>query len=245
MSVPYSFAFQPIVEWDSGTVFAQEALIRGPSSESAASVLQHFEGEALWRLDFEARIRAIELAAALGGGHALSLNFIPPSLELYPDAIDATLSACERAGMAPSQLILEITEGAFIDDPKGFASRINRYRTSGVRMAIDDFGAGYAGLNLLADFQPDIVKIDMGLVRDIDRSGPRQAIARGIIQVCRDLGLDVIVEGVESRAELEWFYRRGARLFQGFLIARPSFEELSQPSPAPKADVPKISTAIL
>jgi EAL domain-containing protein (putative c-di-GMP-specific phosphodiesterase class I) len=157
------------------------------------------------------------------------LNFAPLALDLFPDAIEATLAAAARAGIQPSQIILEMTEGAVIADPRGFAGRINRYRARGIRLAIDDFGAGYAGLNLLAEFQPDIVKIDMGLVRDIDGSGPRQAIARGVIQVCRDLGLDVIVEGVESSAELEWFYRRGARLFQGFLIGRPSFETLTHP----------------
>jgi len=231
MTAPYSFAFQPIVDWDSGTVFAQEALIRGPNAQDSASVLQRYQGEALLRLDCEARVRAIELAARLGGGFTLSLNFIPAALDVCQDAIETTLAACERVGMPLSQLILEITEGAVVEDPKGFAARINRYRAQGIRMAIDDFGAGYAGLNLLADFQPDIVKIDMGLVRDIDHSGPRQAIARGVIQVCRDLGMDVIVEGVESSAELEWFYRRGARLFQGFLIAKPHFEQLIQPEP--------------
>jgi blue light- and temperature-responsive anti-repressor len=74
------------------------------------------------------------------------------------------------------------------------------------------------------------VKIDMGLVRGIDSKGPRQAIARAIIQVCTELGLDIIVEGVESRAEVQWFAQRGVRLFQGFLFARPAFERLLAPA---------------
>jgi blue light- and temperature-responsive anti-repressor len=78
-----------------------------------------------------------------------------------------------------------------------------------------------------ADFQPDLIKLDMHLVRDIDRAGARQAIARKILQVCDDLGIEVIAEGVETAEEYDWFRRLGVRLFQGYLIGRPVFESLS------------------
>jgi EAL domain-containing protein (putative c-di-GMP-specific phosphodiesterase class I) len=106
---------------------------------------------------------------------------------------------------------------------------LNRYRGQGVRLAIDDFGAGYSGLNLLADFQPDLIKLDMHLVRDIDRAGPRQAIARAVLQVCDDLGIEVIAEGVETVGEYHWLRRVGVRLFQGYLLGRPAFESLCMP----------------
>jgi EAL domain-containing protein (putative c-di-GMP-specific phosphodiesterase class I) len=95
----------------------------------------------------------------------------------------------------------------------------------GIKLAIDDFGAGYSGLNLLAEFQPDQVKIDMNLVRGIEKHGPRQAIVRGIAQVCVDLGIDVIAEGVETLQEFRWFEDQGIRLFQGYLFAKPAFEQ--------------------
>jgi len=89
--------------------------------------------------------------------------------------------------------------------------------------AIDDFGAGHAGLNLLAEFQPDLLKLDLRLVRNIERNGPKQAIVRGIRRTCTDLGIEIIAEGVESKDEYRWFRDEGVKLFQGYLFARPAF----------------------
>ena len=85
-----------------------------------------------------------------------------------------------------------------------------------------------SGLNMLADFQPDQIKIDMNLVRGTERHGPRQSIVRAVVQVCGDLGIDVIAEGVESLAEYTWFAEQGVCLFQGYLFAKPGFESLPQ-----------------
>ncbi len=115
-----------------------------------------------------------------------------------------------------------------VDDAVAFARAIDEYRVLGVKVAIDDFGAGYAGLNLLADFQPDLIKIDMNLVRGIRSRGPRQAIVRAILQACGDLGIDVVAEGVESSDEYRWFREEGVRLFQGYLFARPGFQLLPE-----------------
>jgi len=101
---------------------------------------------------------------------------------------------------------------------------MNEYRGLGVKVAIDDFGAGYSGLNLLANFQPDQIKLDMFLVRGIEGHGPRQAIVRATCQACRDLGIDVIAEGVETVEEYAWLMHAGVRLFQGYLLAKPGFE---------------------
>ena len=98
----------------------------------------------------------------------------------------------------------------------------------GVQFAIDDFGAGYAGLNLLADFQPDTLKLDMSLVRDVESKGPRQAIVRGVIRTCQDLGIDIVAEGVESLGEYGWLRCEGISLYQGYLFARPAFRALPE-----------------
>jgi EAL domain-containing protein (putative c-di-GMP-specific phosphodiesterase class I) len=224
-----SFAFQPIVDIAAGKLFAYEALVRGPLGEPASAVFASIGPAQLYIFDRYARIRAIALAASLGLDVSLSLNFLPKSLDTLPDAVSSTIDAAHSASIPLQRIFLEVTENEIIHNPVRFASMMNVYRAQGLRFAIDDFGAGYSGLNLLADFQPDIVKLDIQLVRDIDCHGPRQAIVRAIIQACDDLGIDVLAEGVESEAEQRWFKRNGVRLFQGFFFARPAFEALLQP----------------
>ena len=224
-----TFAFQPIVDIKSRSVFAYEALVRGLDNESAGSILGPLHGAALHEFDRAARIHAIRLASRLGIGCALSLNFLPQTLDTLSDAMTSTFDAARECGIDPERLIIEVTEGEIIEDHRAFAGSISAFRPSGVKLAIDDFGAGYSGLNLLADFQPDIVKLDMNLVRHIDTQGPRQAIARATLQVCDDLGLDVVCEGVETMEEFRWFRRHGVVLYQGYLIGRPTFGALGEP----------------
>jgi EAL domain-containing protein (putative c-di-GMP-specific phosphodiesterase class I) len=231
----FTFAFQPIVDAKLRDVFSYEALIRGPNNEPAHRILEQVPHERLLLFDQEARVEAIGVAAHLGIDCHLNLNFIPQSLQ-SPESILTTLEAADRAHLSIDRLILEITEGAVIDDPAQFAYVINKYRGLGLMLAIDDFGAGYSGLNLLADFQPDQIKLDMKLIRGIERHGPRQAIVRAIRQVCNDLGIDVIAEGVETVAEYEWLANAGVRLFQGFLFAMPGLESF------PKVHYPNTQT---
>ena len=96
--------------------------------------------------------------------------------------------------------MFEATEGEAVNDGRRLAEILREYKRTGFITAIDDFGAGYAGLNLLADFQPDVIKLDMALVRDVDTSKARQAIARGVLRMCGELGIAVLAEGVETAA---------------------------------------------
>lgn len=227
--VDHSFAFQPIADISARTVFAYEALARGRAGEPASTVFAALPVNRRHAFDHAARLGAVEFAARLGIKERLSLNVMPGSLESMPETLDALMDRATRCGLSPSQLVLEITEGEAVLRPKEFTRLLDKYRALGVRMAIDDFGAGYSGLNLLAYFQPDLIKLDMHLVRDIDHAGPRQAIARAVLQVCDDLGIEVIVEGVETPGEYAWFRRIGVRLFQGYLLCKPGFESLDAP----------------
>lgn len=110
-----------------------------------------------------------------------------------------------------------------------YEALVRDHQQRGLLTAIDDFGAGYSGLNLLAEFQPNLVKLDMALVHDIDRNHARQAIVGGVLGTCRALGVQVIAEGVESRAEYDWLRSAGVTLFQGYLVARPAVEALPEP----------------
>ena len=220
----FSYAFQPIVDVVGGVVFSYEALIRGPAGEPAFRVLGGVPEALRHRFDEDSRVAAIALAARLGLTTHLNLNLLPQGLDAGDAPVTRTLEAAERHGLPIDRVILEVTEGEVIDDYARLGRRLNEFRGLGMKVAIDDFGAGYSGLNMLADFQPDQIKIDMNLVRRIERHGPRQAIVRAIAQVCGDLGIDVVAEGVESAEEFAWFADLGVRLFQGYLFARPGFE---------------------
>lgn len=225
-AIEFSFAFQPIVDSAARTVVSYEALIRGPRGEPAATVLSRVPTDDVHRFDAAGRVTAIATAVRLGIACDLNVNFLPQGLLVSRNALDGTLAAARDHGLAFERLVVEVTEGELIRDHAEFAQLINGYRAQGIKVAIDDFGAGYSGLNLLAEFQPDQIKIDMSLVRGIGGNGPRQAIVRAVMAVCRDLGIDIIAEGIETLDELRWFEDAGVRLFQGYLFAKPGFEQL-------------------
>ena len=220
----FTFAFQPIVDTMAREVVSYEALIRGLGNQPAYRILEQVPAERMHMFEEKARIEAIDLATRLGICCDLNLNLLPRSLDTSPTAILSTIEAAHRNHLPITRIVIEVTEGEVIVDTAHFAELINEYRALGMKFAIDDFGAGYSGLNLLVNFQPDQIKLDMFLVRGIDGHGPRQAIVRAIDQACRDLGIDVIAEGVETIAEYEWLADQGVRLFQGYLFAKPGFE---------------------
>ena len=224
----FTFAFQPIMDAQTREVFSYEALIRGPGNEPAHSILEQVPAYRQHAFDRRARIEAIFLAARLGIGCHLNLNTLPQSVCSSASTILSTLDAANRASIPVERMIIEITEGEVIEDQSRFSRIVNEFRGLGLKVAIDDFGAGYSGLNLLADFQPDQIKIDMKLVRGINRNGPRQAIVRAIRQACFDLGIDVIAEGVETVDEFGWLVEEGVQLFQGYLFAKPALESLPE-----------------
>lgn len=222
----FSYAFQPIVDISTRQPISYEALIRGPKGESAYQVLNNVPKEHIHHFDTLTRVAAIEHAARLKLHCDLNLNLLPRSLLSSTVAIDTTIEAAIRSNFSLDRIVIEVTEGEIIDDHQRFAQLINTYRSMGLKIAIDDFGAGYSGLNLLANFQPDQIKIDMLLLRNIETNGPRQAIVKAIANVCLDLGIDVIAEGVETFNEFEWLKMQNIQYFQGYLFAKPGFEEL-------------------
>ena len=223
----YSFAFQPIISARNRHVFSYEALLRGLNGESARHVLNNVAPADIGPLDEESRLLAINLAANLGLATHLNLNIIPSTAISSPETVPSILSSAAAHGIQPEQIVLEVLESEMIEDFDLFTGAIREHRDSGIRFAIDDFGAGYAGLNLLAEFQPHLIKLDMHLVRDIHAKGPRQAIVRGLLSTCRDLGIDVIAEGIETEEEFFWLRQEGIDLFQGYLLAKPAFEQLA------------------
>lgn len=224
-------AFQPIVDVETATVFAYEALVRGPNGESAASIFEKVNDGNRYRFDQTCRCTAIELAARLGMSTALSINFMPNAVYRPELCIRTTLESADTFGFPIERIIFEITEAEKVDDKKHLRNIVEYYRSRGFRTAIDDFGAGYSGLNLLAEVGVDIIKLDLALVRDIHVHSAKRAIVRGICSVAADLRTSVIAEGVEQREELAVLRDFGIHLFQGYLLARPAFEAMPDIDP--------------
>lgn len=231
LAFAFSYAYQPIVDVHDRSIYAHEALVRGPAGESAHSVLSLLDNSNRYRFDQACRVKAIKGAAQLGMRSRLSINFLPNAIYQPEVCIRTTLAAARTHGFDIENIIFEATEGEVVSDGKRLANILREYKRMGFLTAIDDFGAGYAGLNLLADFQPDIIKIDMALVRDVDTSRPRQAIARGVLRLCEELGIQALAEGVETAGERDFFHHEGVTLMQGYLFGRPAFEALGTVDP--------------
>lgn len=228
-AVSFSMAFQPVVDIKANSIVAYEALVRGKNGESAASVLKRDRGAALYSFDQLRRICAIEMAAALGlesSGADLCINFFPNEVHHAAACLDTTLDAAERVGILPRRLIFEINEREQVIHMDHLHSIVMEYRSMGLRTAMDDFGSGFAGLTMLAAFQPDIVKIDMALTHDIHERRASQSIVRAIVEICTDLGIEIIAEGIERREELEVLQEMGISQMQGFYLCPPVFEQL-------------------
>jgi len=223
-----TMAFQPIVDARARTVFAYEALVRGAGGEPAETILSQVNPDNRYAYDQTCRRTAVALAARLRMPCFVSINFLPNAVYQAATCIRATLEAARQHGFPTSRLIFEVTENEELVDKEHLKDIIREYRRQGFKTAIDDFGAGYAGLNLLAEFQPDIIKLDMALVRGIDTDPVRQAIVRGILGVCAALHIEVIAEGVQTHEEFALLDGMGIRLFQGYLFARPGFESLPE-----------------
>ena len=224
----FDYAYQPIVDIATRRVFAHEALVRGAQGEDAASVLAQVTDKNRYRFDQACRVKAIKGAHALGMQELLSINFLPNAVYKPEVCIRTTLETARATGFPLENIIFEVTEGERVEDGVWFAQILREYKRTGFKTAIDDFGAGFAGLKLLADFQPDIIKIDMDLVRHIDACRPRQAIVRGLMRLCEDMNIQVIAEGIETPAERDFLADQGVRLMQGYLFARPAFRALAE-----------------
>ncbi len=231
-ALPFSMAFQPIFDLRTGSVFAHEALARGLNGEGAGVVLAMIDASNRYAFDQQCRVKAIELATRLdlpASGASLSINFMPNAVYEPRACISLTLTTAMQTGFPLNRLIFEFTENEELDTIH-VGHILRCYRDMGFRTAIDDFGAGRAGLTLLAKIQPDIVKLDMDLVRGVDASPVKRTIVKHTLRLLDELGIVAICEGVETRDELVALRDLGANLFQGYVLARPSFEALSAAS---------------
>ena len=224
-----AMAFQPIVDVQTGLVWAYEALVRGPNGEGADQVLGAVTPDNRYAFDQQCRVAAITQAVAAGivdTGARLSINFLPNAVYSPVACIQLTLKTAAAVGFPTERLIFEFTENEEMKDTAHVANIIDTYRRMGFATALDDFGAGHAGLALLARLQTDMIKLDMELISDIDTSLPRRMIVEGLIAMFKRMSMTVIAEGIETVGEYETLRALGVRYMQGYLLARPGFKTL-------------------
>lgn len=220
----FSFAFQPIIQASTRSIVAYEALARGIAGEPFMSVYQHVTAENLYRFDQSCRVKAIKLAAELNMQTALNINFSPNAVYRPELCIRTTLAAAREYNFPVERICFEVTEGEELLDKSHLVGIIREYRNLGFSTAIDDFGSGYSGLNLLAEFQPDCIKLDRMLIDGVHNNPAKQAIVKGIVLTCQLMTIQALAEGVELYEEYAWLATNGVDLFQGYYFARPGFE---------------------
>jgi len=212
-------AFQPVVSWGQRSTFAYEALLRSrePTLPHPGAVID--AAERLGRvheLGRKVRLKSIESMHLLPDNALLFLNLHPS------DLLDEQLFASDTPlSQVAHRVVLEITERAPLQGMTDVPARVASLRALGFRIALDDLGAGYAGLTSFTLLEPNIVKLDMALVRDLHREPMKQTLVRTMVAMCKELGMVVLGEGIENSAERDELARAGCDLMQGYLFARP------------------------
>ncbi len=212
-------AFQPIVRMSDRTIFGYEALLRSNEPLMSAPVLILHAAErlgALDRLGRAVRDRAAQSMSKADSSYTLFVNLHP--LDLFDPNLHDSRAALNAIA---HRVVLEITERAAITDIENARAAVAGLRKQGFRIAVDDLGAGYAGLSSFATLEPEFVKLDMTLIRDVDTSTVKQKLVKSLTSLCEDMGLHVVAEGVETLAERDAVVALGCDLLQGYLFARP------------------------
>lgn len=226
--------FQPIVPVrNPGEAFAYECLLRGIGEEGelvgpGAMFEAARDAGLIFNLDRAARTKAIHEAAAQGVEGNVFINFNPTSVYDPAYCLRSTIKAVEESGLPSERIVFEVTESEEARDSTHLKNILDFYRKSGFRVALDDLGSGYASLNLMAELRPDFVKLDIGLVRDVDYDAYRASIAEKLIELAHELGVTVVAEGVETEGQWRWLADHGADYAQGYLFAKPA-----SPPPVP------------
>ncbi|SEQ33985.1 EAL domain, c-di-GMP-specific phosphodiesterase class I (or its enzymatically inactive variant) [Ectothiorhodospira magna] len=230
------FHFQPIVHTRRpDQVFAYESLMRGQIPGESALIYpdrlleQARAARLLFQLDRVARINAIRQATGHDIRCNIFINFNPTTIYDPAYCLRTTLSEAHRLGADPTRFVFEVVETEAVSDTANLRRIVDFYREAGFRVALDDLGAGYASLNLLAELRPDFVKFDRAMVKGIDQDPFRQKVLTKLIEMAGELNIATIAEGVETRAEWDWLRGQQVDYVQGYLFARPA-----TPPPAPE-----------
>ena len=210
-----STVYQAIIDLDTRAVLGYEALSRGPagSLQNPASLFQAaYDADLVWKLERLCRQRALRRLSGLGSGQLIFLNLEPSCV------FDPELTARAFVRRFAKRIVFEITERAAIADFAAFRQAVQLLRRSGFRVALDDVGSAYSGLRVISEIRPDFIKLDMQLIRGADGDQVKRQLIGAVAKFCADAEVPLIVEGVETQAELDVVRGLGVRRAQGLLF---------------------------
>ncbi len=218
-------AYQPIVSLQDGAVYGYEALTRLRTPDWFGGPLQLFafadaEGS-LYALETLAREAAVSGFAMPGGGPKLFINVMAQIMEDPSFSPGQTLRLLDRYGLAPEDVVFEITERDSIADFGAVKKALEHYRKQGYRIAIDDVGAGYSSLQSVVELRPDFLKVDRSIIRNVDQDEMKSYVVQTLMGIGSKMGVSVIAEGIEREEELHRLKELGVPLAQGYLLGVP------------------------
>lgn len=217
--------YQPIVSLKNGEVYGYEALSRIDLPNCSFNTEEMFQIakqlKKIWELEEICRTLSLKNAAGKSFGKKLFLNVDANIIHDEEFQNGITLKRLQEYGLHPKDIIFEITERTAIEDLKTFQESVAHYKSQHFKIAIDDVGSGYSGLNRICAVSPSLLKIDMAIVRNIDKDTIKQSLVTGMMQFCQDARINLIAEGIETKEEFETLISLGVCYGQGYYIARP------------------------
>ena len=225
--------FQPIIRLNDGEIIGYESLSRGPKDSYFTSPLNLLDfadkNNKLWELELLFRTKAIKKAKFLDKNKLLFINVDPNIIKDVNFSKGFTKEFLKENDVSPECIIFEITERTAIEDYESFLSILNNYTEQGYKIAIDDAGSGYSGLKTITKTKPNYIKIDMDLIRDIDKDPFKQALIKAFVNLALTTNTKLIAEGIETKEELKTLIKLGIYAGQGYFIQRPAVAFLDVP----------------
>lgn len=217
--------YQPIVSLQTGKIFAYEALSRIKKEKCNINIGELFQAaedmDEVWELETLCRKQSLKGATDKPKGVKLFLNVDPNSIRDEKFKSGTTTKYLKQYGLDPSDIVFEITERSAIAETMIFQETLQHYRREKFEVAIDDFGEGYSGINRVCAIRPEYIKLDIELIRDVDKDSIKQAIVENMVTLCRGIGIAVIAEGIETKEELKELIRLQVAFGQGYYLQRP------------------------
>lgn len=230
--------FQPIISMKNRELYGYECLSRGIAQDGSIIPPMDLFGQAkelnlLFNLDRVVRENALRAAHKHAIDTHIFINFLPNAIYDPEFCLRTTMAVADSLGLNRSKIVFEIVESESFEDIEHLKRILYYYQSKGVRTALDDVGSGYSSLNTLASLRPDIMKLDMHLIRGIDHDKLKQSIFQGLERIAVDNGIVLLAEGVETEQELAFLESREVDLLQGYYFSRP----LDEPTYVLPADV--------
>ncbi len=225
--------FQPIIDLKKMAIYGYECLARGLKKDN--SIMNPGEmfrianaTGMLFNLDRQCRIQAINFSKKYQLEGKIFINFTPNAIYNPEFCLKTTLEAMKKVEIEPDRVVFEVIETEKVQNVAHLSHIFKYYRENGVKVALDDVGSGYSTLLILSELKPDYIKIDMELVRNIDKDSAKKVIVKSLVEVAKDLAIQPLAEGIETREELEVISSMGINIVQGYFFGKPSPKPLRE-----------------